>query len=107
MKVKPVVPRQAALDDVDAAVDYYLSEAGAPAALGFIDCLEKAYRQLSRHPAMGSPRYAPELALPELRCWPMTRYPHLVFYVETDESIDVWRVLHARRDIPPTLRIDT
>ncbi len=44
--VKPVVPRQVALDDVEAAVDDYL----APAALGFIDCLEKAYRQLSRHP---------------------------------------------------------
>jgi toxin ParE1/3/4 len=27
-------------------------------------------------------------------------YPYLVFYVESDDHIDVWRVLHASRDIP-------
>ena len=103
MKTKPVVPRQVAVNDVDAAVDYYLGEAGTSAALGFIDSLQRAYAQLSRHPRIGSPRYASELGLPELRCWPLRTYPHLIFYVETQELIDVWRVLHANREIPPTL----
>jgi toxin ParE1/3/4 len=40
------------------------------------------------------------LNLPGLRSWPLTRFPHLVFYVERPEHIDVWRVLHGRRDIP-------
>jgi plasmid stabilization system protein ParE len=26
-----------------------------------------------------------------------------VFYVEREHEIDVWRVLHSRRDIPTTL----
>ena len=35
-----------------------------------------------------------------LRFWPLAHYPHLVFYVERPEHIDVWRVLHGQRDIP-------
>jgi toxin ParE1/3/4 len=38
--------------------------------------------------------------LPGLQSWPLTRYPHLVFYVERPDHIDVWRVLHGQRDIP-------
>ena len=70
------------------------------AALGFIDALEQAYGHLSRNAATGSPRYAHELGLAGLRARPLTAYPYLVFYLERDDHIDVWRVLHTRRDIP-------
>ena len=69
-------------------------------AHGFVDALEQAYSRISRHPGTGSPRYARELNLPGLRFWQLTRYPYLVFYVERSDHIDVWRVLHAQRDIP-------
>jgi toxin ParE1/3/4 len=49
------------------------------------------------------PRYAHELDLPGLLCWPLKRYPYLVFYVERDDHIDVWRVLHGMRDFPEWL----
>lgn len=49
------------------------------------------------------PRYAHELALPGLLYWPLRRYPYLVFYVERDDHVDVWRVLHGVRDIPEWL----
>jgi toxin ParE1/3/4 len=97
---KPIVPREQANQDIDQAISYYLSEDAAQAALGFIDAVEKAYAHISFHPATGSPRYAHELNLPRLRCWSLTRYPHLVFYVERTDHIDVWRVLHGQRDIP-------
>ncbi|MCX7563752.1 type II toxin-antitoxin system RelE/ParE family toxin [Xanthomonadaceae bacterium XH05] len=100
MKTKVVIPREHANRDVDEAVTYYLSEAGEAVALGFIDALERAYGHIGRHPATGSPRYAHELNLPGLRAWPLTRHPHLVFYVEHSDHIDVWRVLHCQRDIP-------
>lgn len=100
MKVKPVIPREQANRDVDEAVAYYLSEAGDAVAFGFIDALEKAYGHIGRHPATGSPRYAHELNLPGLRAWPLARYPHIVFYVEHSDYIDVWRVVHGQRDIP-------
>jgi nucleoside-diphosphate-sugar epimerase len=38
--------------------------------------------------------------LDDLRAWPLRRYPYLVFYVERQDLLDVWRVLHAQRDIP-------
>ena len=100
MKPKPVVPRERANRDVDEAIDYDLSENAQDAALGFIDALERAYGHISRHPTTGSSRYASESNLPGLRFWPLKRYPHLVFYLERSDHIDVWRVLHGKRDIP-------
>ena len=103
MKTKPVIPRALALQDVDEAVAHYLTEDAAQAALGFIDELEKAYAHLGRHPSAGSPRYGHELALPGLRSWSLKRYPHVIFYIERDDHVDVWRVLHGQRDLPTSL----
>jgi len=33
----------------------------------------------------------------------IARFSYLIFYVEQDDRLDVWRVLHDRRDIPATL----
>lgn len=98
--MKGVVPRELANRDVDEAIDHYLGEASTKVALGFVEDLEKAYAQIARHPASGSPRYAHQLGLADLRFWRLGRYPYLVFYVEHDEHVDVWRVLHEQRDIP-------
>jgi len=100
MKAKTVVPREQANRDVDDAIAYYLGEGAESAALSFIDALEGAYAHISRPPGTGSTRYAHELHLPGLRFWPLTRFPHLVFYFERSDCIDVWRVLHGKRDIP-------
>lgn len=97
---KPVRLRALALADVDEAIAYFLQDAGVDVALGFIDALDQAYQHLSRQPASGSPRDAHELNLPGLRSWPLNRYPHLVFYVEQADHVDVWRVLNGARDIP-------
>lgn len=86
--------------DVDAAVDYYLKEAGRRVALDFIDSLERAYRHISRHPASGSTRYPVELTLAGLRAWSVRRFPHIVFHVKDPDEVDVWRVLHGTRDNP-------
>ncbi len=98
--VKRVIPRELANSDVEEAIDHYLIDATATVALGFVDTLEKAYAHIARQPASGSPRYAHQLGLSDLRFWPLGRYPYLIFYVERDDHIDVWRVLHEQRDIP-------
>lgn len=105
MKSKPVIPRALANRDVDEAIAHYLDQNLESAAWGFIDALEQAYTHISRHAAAGSPRDAHALNLPGLRFWPLTRYPHLVFYIETDDHIDVWRVLHGERDIPAWMHL--
>ena len=104
MSGKEVVPRALARRDIDEAIEHYLNEAGGRAALGFIDGLERAFLHIARRPAAGSPRYAHELDLPRLRVWPVKRHPYLVFYMEREHSIDVWRVLHGKRDIPAWIR---
>ncbi len=99
MKTLAIIPRALALRDVDEAVAHYLEEGAAQAALGFIAALEQAYAHVGRHPSTGSPRYAHALNLPGLRCWPLRRYPQMIFYIERADHVDVWRVLHGRRDI--------
>ena len=104
MTEKPVRPRERANRDVDAAIEHYRNEASEKVALGFIDELQKALARISLNPRIGSPRYAHELDLPDLRLKAIARYPYLVFYVERDDCIDVWRVLHSERDIPAGIR---
>lgn len=103
---KPVRPRDRAHRDVDEAIDYYLREGSEKAALGFVEALRQAYLQISRNPHSGSMRYAHELDLPGLRQRVLKRYPYLVFYVEREDYIDVWRVLHGRRDIPASMQAE-
>ena len=100
MKTKPVIPRSQANWDVEDALAYYLEQHAPEAALSFIDAMEAAYDQVSRYPAAGSPRYDHELNLPGLRFVPLHGFPHLVFYVEREDYVDVWRVLHGQRDTP-------
>lgn len=104
MKAKPVIPRQQANRDIDATLARYLGEDSAAAALGFIETVEQAYAHIARHPAAGSVRYAHEPNLPGLRFWPLKRSPYLLFYIANDTHIDVWRMLHGKRDIPAWLQ---
>jgi toxin ParE1/3/4 len=105
VKAKPVIPRRQADRDTDDAIAHYLDEGSPEAALGFINALELAYRHIGRHPTTGSPRYAHELNLAGLRSWQVARYPHLIFYIERHDHIDVWRVLHGQRDIPARMQL--
>ncbi|ASJ62086.1 type II toxin-antitoxin system RelE/ParE family toxin (plasmid) [Sinorhizobium meliloti] len=97
---KTVIPRELARSDVEEAIDYYVREAGNEIALGFIDSLQEAYALIANHPEAGSLRYAYELGLPDLRSVSLKRYPYLIFYRDQPDHVDVWRVLHAKRDIP-------
>lgn len=100
--MKPLVRREQADLDVQAAINWYLSSS-AEQVLPLIDALEQAYRHVEDRPGTGSTRYAHELNIPGLRFWPCKRFPYLVFYMELADHIEVWRVLHGRRDLPPTL----
>ena len=104
MTPKPVLPREQALRDVDEILAYYIAENAATAAIGFIDALEHTYLHIGRHPSSGSPRYAIELNIPGLRVGLLKHYPHLVFYLERHDHIDVWRILHGERDLPIWMR---
>jgi toxin ParE1/3/4 len=100
---KPVIRLDMARQDERDIITYYAREAGLDIALSFREALRGAYRAIADHPGTGSPRYAALLAIKGLRSRKLARYPYLVFYVERDDHVDVWRVLHAQRDIPTSL----
>lgn len=103
MTAKPAVLRPAAILDVEEATAYYVQEGGTALATRWIAAFESALGHIGSHPATGSPRHAAVLDLPGLRFRPVTRFPYLVFYLECDDHLDVWRVLHGQRDIPAWL----
>lgn len=103
MTVKPVIPRAKARADVDLAIEHHADEAGADVAFSFIGALEQAYKFIGEMPAAGSPRWSHELNLPGLRAIRLNGFPWLVFYIEFESHVDVWRVLHAKRDMPAWL----
>jgi toxin ParE1/3/4 len=104
MKVSPVILRAQADRDIQEAVAFYLGEGAEAAALAFVAALERALSHVGRFPSSGSQRYGHELGLSALRSWPVARYPHLVFYVQAEDRVEVWRVLHGQRDLPAWLR---
>ncbi|MBS3962809.1 MAG: type II toxin-antitoxin system RelE/ParE family toxin [Sandarakinorhabdus sp.] len=104
MKPLPVIPRELARLDAEQAIDHYLAEAGRDAAFGFIDALEAACAQIGANPSGGTPRWGQELNLPGLRSRKLKRYPYLVFFMAREDHVDVWRILHAQRDIPSWLQ---
>ena len=103
MTVKPIVLRARARADIDQVVAHYLAEASTSVAQDFIDALEEAYLHIVRLPSSGSPRIGRQQQLPGLRAWPIGGFPYMAFYVDRDDHIDLWRVLHTARDIPESL----
>ncbi len=99
MNSLPVVPRARALEDIEQAVDHYVQEAGLDTAYAFIDALEHAYAYIGTHAQAGSTRWAHELNLPGLRSVRLKPFPWVVFYMPYPTHVDVWRVLHAKRDM--------
>lgn len=103
MANKPIRLRALAAADLEDATSYYRDHAGEETALSFIDEVQAAFGLISSGPGIGSLRYSYDLDIPGLRAFPIKRFGHAVFYVETDVVVDVWRILHTRRDIPETL----
>jgi toxin ParE1/3/4 len=100
MTAKPVARRSQAQKDIEQAADHYFAEGGAALELRFVDALQASVTQMATHPGTGSLRHANMLAMPGLRFLRMTKFPCLVFYVEREDEVDIWRVLHEQRDMP-------
>lgn len=104
MTAKPLRVLPLAEADIATAIDYYRDQAGEEMAVRFVDAVTARLGAIARSPGLGSSRYATELRIDGLRCRRLARFPYLLFYLEQPDRIDVWRMLHDRRDIPGTLR---
>ena len=95
-----VVTTKRADEDIVRAAAYYLEAETTESAEGFVDALEAAIGLIAQHPSIGSPRFAVELGITDLRTVAAHRFPYLVFYTEDADAVRVHRVLHTSRDIP-------
>ena len=78
----------------------YLADVNLFAADRFCDAVEAALEVLCSHPEMGPKAGFPNA--PEVRLWPLRRYPtYLIFYRVTKTEVVVLRLLHGSRDLPP------
>lgn len=98
-----LVVRATARADVESAADWYTDEGGSALGLRFLAELDATYQRIAGQPGIGSPRWGEALSLPDLRVWPLTRFPYQVFYLQRAQHIEIWRVLHGARDVPGAL----
>lgn len=103
---RTIIRRQLARTDIEQAAAYYFDTAGLTVTERFVAAVEAAAAHAATHPEAGSARYAQALDRPGPRFWQLKDFPYLVFYRDAGDHLDVWRVLHAERDVPAWLRED-
>lgn len=96
--------RELAEEDLANAVRHYVDEAGTRIANDFVDEVQKLEESILSFPALGTIAFSHLLPSVALRMRGVEGFPYCVFYIETDQGIDVIRVLHHRQDIPSHLR---
>ena len=99
MTVKTIAPHRHAIADVHDIICYYREQAGTAVAENFAIEIDEAYARLQRHPNIGSPRLALELDIVWIKSWAMKRFPHQIFFEIQNDRVELWRILHPRRDI--------
>lgn len=97
--------RPAATADVEESAFFYALEAGPELGERFRQAVERTYAWILENPHSGSPRSRINPRLEGLRMRPVSGFEqHLVFYLPSEEEVEVVRVLHGARDILGILR---
>lgn len=86
--------------DIEAASLFYLLEGSEAVSERFERSVKESLAWILENPSCGAPRRSFSPRLDGLRMWPVRGFEnHLVFYRETEETVEVVRVLHGARDI--------
>lgn len=101
-----LVRRERAKRDIIELVGY-IADDSPEAAARLLAALESTFQSISHAPGIGAVRAYIAPTLKGLRVWPVRGFPsHLIFYQETADTVDIVRVLHARRDIGSLFRVN-
>jgi len=96
--MKKVRRHPQAEEDLKDAAWHYAGES-ISAASRFIAESKRTIVRIEKMPGAGSPRFAQDLGIPNLRVRAVGDFPYFMFYVEHRDYIDLMRVLHTHRDI--------
>ena len=78
----------------------YIAEDNLDAGVVFLVAVEDSLEQLARFPLLGKTRTFQNKQFQNIRMWKVKGYEnYLVFYVVSEDTIQVIRVLHSSRDI--------
>jgi toxin ParE1/3/4 len=104
-----VLKRPAAVRDLEEISDYFAARAGAALALRFLDASEKTLAFLARFPSLGALCPLANQRYQGIREWRVKTFRNIrIFYRPLEgEGVEVFRVIHAARDIPTILEGDT
>ena len=100
------VPHRLAIQDEEEIVRYFVKNSSEQIAVGFVNALDNAFSQLSQYPHLGSPRPEHDLDFEGVRAWSLRRFPHQIYYNVHDDHVELWRILHPRRDITQAMLSD-
>lgn len=103
MPQRTLVRHDAAQADMAEATAFIRDNFGNEAANHFLDSLEDAFSRLLQLPHLGRPWPTENLNLHGLRRLVLSALPFSVFYRSTETTVEVIRVLHHARHIPPLL----
>lgn len=104
--MKPAKLRPLAEEDLVNAAGYYAREGGASLGERMFEAALASLKPIQRMPAMGSPRLGQLCEIAGLRSWRVTGFPLQWLYFETDDYLDVVRLLGDRQDIAAILSAD-
>lgn len=91
---------QAEADIINHAVYLYVSAPEADASERFLSATETAFARLAEMPGLGVAQAFASPRLAGIRRWPVPGFRnHLIFYRETEDGIDIVRVLDGAQDI--------
>jgi toxin ParE1/3/4 len=102
---KAVQFQELATFDLESVSGYDAAQADVATAVRFADAVEAAAQRIGRTPP-GSDRSGSRTnsLFRNSGSWQPADFPGLLFDVEGETSVDVWRLLHTSRDIPPSLQ---
>ena len=100
---KALVIRPQAQADVDEQAAYYQATDSISTATRFLEDVRHVFERLVHFPRLGRPWPTTNPELTGLRRWPLPHLPYSIFYLPTATTIEIVRVLHNSRDLPPLL----
>ena len=90
--------------DIDKAFYDYQEKSGLETAFRFVDAVRESFELLVQMPYIGSPREFRHSRVRNMRMWIVKGFSdYLIFYRPTDDTVEVLRVLHGKRDIEEIL----
>ena len=96
---RKIILRDDAFRDLDES-SATIGQDAPHASVRFLQEAQKAFGLLADMPGIGAPRDYNNPTLTGMRMWPISRFrKYLIFYLTTDETIEIVRVLHGSQNI--------